>query len=171
MPKIAIAWGSTTGRTEEAAEQLAELISDLAPTMLDVETATVEDMAPYDVLLIGVPTWDIGELQYDWSVRYPDLDGHDFSGVKVAFFGAGDSYGYPDNFLDAFGIMWEKYGELGAELIGTWPTDDYEFDASKALIDGGSKFVGLGLDESDDDETVAARLSAWAEQLRREIDA
>lgn len=169
MPKIAIAWGSTTGRTEEAAHQLAEIIADLDPQLLNVESATVEQMEPFDVILIGVPTWDIGELQYDWDVRFPDLDDHDFTGTKVAFFGSGDSYGYPDNFLDAFGIMWEKLKELGAELIGTWPTDDYAFDASRALIDDGKRFVGLGLDESDDDDLVTARLRAWADQLRREM--
>ena len=168
-PSIAIVWGSTTGRTEEAALVLAELLADLAPETLNVETATVEDMAPFDVLLIGIPTWDIGELQYDWGVRYPDLDGADFSRTKVAFFGAGDSYGYPDNFLDALGIMWNKYREVGAELIGSWPVDDYEFRASKALVENGRRFVGLGLDESEDDDTIRALLAAWANQLRREI--
>lgn len=169
MPRIAIVWGSTTGRTEDAARELAEIIRDLEPETLDVESATVAQMTPFDVLLIGVPTWDIGELQYDWDVRFPDLDGHDFTGTKVAFFGSGDSYGYPDNFLDAFGILWEKFDALGAELIGTWPTKDYAFDASRAVLPGGTHFIGLGLDESDDDEVVSALLREWSTQLRAEL--
>jgi len=171
MEKIAIVWGSTSARTEDAADKLAELVSDLEPELLEVTSVSAEEMTGYEVLIVGVPTWDIGELQYDWGMRYPQLEGVDFSGTRVAFFGAGDSQGYPENFLDALGIMWERFAQCGAHLIGKWPTDEYDFDSSRALIDGGANFVGLGIDESLVDTEVTELLGRWSAKLREEIAA
>ena len=166
---IAIVYGSTTGNTEEVGEQIRELMADLDPEILDVSTTDVADMLDYDVLLIGIPTWDIGELQADWDSRYPELDGHDFTGKKVAFFGAGDAVGYPDNFLDGLGILWDKFHELGAELVGKWPTEGYEFDESRALVDDGANFVGLGIDNDNESELTEERITAWVQALREEL--
>ena len=48
----------------------------------------------------------------------------------------GDQAGYPDNFLDAMGQLWKVVKELGSpELVGIWPTEGYEFDASEGLFD------------------------------------
>ncbi|MEM6454866.1 MAG: flavodoxin [Acidobacteriota bacterium] len=167
--RIAIVYGSTSGNTQEAAERMAELMDDVKPEALDVASTTVEQMLDYDVLLIGAPTWDVGELQYDWDDRFPDLDGNDFTGKKVAFFGAGDPVGYPDNFLDALSILWEKFKELGAELVGKWPTEGYPFETSLALLDGGTHFVGLGIDNDNASDLTEDRIQGWITQLRTEL--
>ena len=52
----------------------------------------------------------------------------DFTGKKVGFIGLGDQDGYPDNFLDALGIIWDVVEKNGGSLFGTWPTDGFEFD-------------------------------------------
>jgi flavodoxin len=75
-------------------------------------------MLAYDTLIIGCPTWNIGQLQEDWDVVYEQMDNLDFSGKKVAIFGLGDQYDYPDNFCDAIGILGQKFIERGAELVG-----------------------------------------------------
>jgi len=47
-------------------------------------------------------------LQSDWEDFYDELDNIDFTGKKVAYFGEGDSVGYPDTFQDAMGMLEEK---------------------------------------------------------------
>ena len=73
----------------------------------------------------------------------------------------GDQAGYPDNFLDAMGQLWKVVKELGEpELVGVWPTEGYEFDASEGLFDE-SHFFGLGLDEENQSEMHDERISTW----------
>jgi flavodoxin I len=118
----------------------------------------------YDCLIIGCPTWNIGELQSDWEGLYDELDGVDFSGKKVAYFGTGDQVGYSDNFMDAIGIIAEKIEERGGITVGQWPTEGYDFNESRAVRDG--KFVGLAVDEDNQSELTAARVKTWVAQIR-----
>ena len=37
--------------------------------------------------------------------------------------------------------------KTGANIIGYWPVEGYTFEASKALTEDGTQFVGLALDE------------------------
>ncbi|MEM1249999.1 MAG: flavodoxin [Acidobacteriota bacterium] len=170
MERIAIVFGSNDGNTEDAARRISELLKDREHDLLDVRASGVETLQEYDVLLVGASTWYIGELQDDWDVNFPKLDGLDFSGTRVAFFGAGDSSGYPDNFLDSLGILWEKFSELGASLVGTWPSEDYDFIESRALMESGNEFVGLGIDNDNEGEKTLARIDAWVSKLRGDLE-
>jgi flavodoxin I len=113
---------------------------------------------------VGCPTWNIGELQADWEGFYNELDEIDFSGKKVAYFGAGDQIGYADNFQDAMGILAEKITSLGGTTVGQWPTDGYDFNESKAIQN--DKFVGLALDEDNQPELTETRISSWVAQVK-----
>ena len=145
MAKIGLFYGTTTGKTEAAAEAIqAELGGDDVVTIHEIADAEEGDFGNYECLIIGCPTWDIGELQSDWDGFFEELDNIDFSGKKVAYFGTGDQAGYADNFQDAMGILEEKISSLGGKTVGYWPTDGYEHEASKA--DKGGKFVGRALD-------------------------
>jgi len=90
-------------------------------------------------------TWNVGELQDDWEIVLPAMETLNFSGKQIAIFGVGDAEDYPDNFLDAVGMLGEALRSGGAALVGFWPTDGYDFEESKALEDG--HFMGLGIDE------------------------
>ena len=80
----------------------------------------------------------------------------------------GDQAGYPDNFLDAMGQLWKVVKELGEpELVGVWPTEGYEFDASEAL--DGEEFLGLGLDNDNQEDESEERMIIWAELIRDEF--
>ena len=166
---IAIFFGSTTGNTENAAEMIQKEMGDLVTTMADIIDIEPADFLKYDVLMIGVPTWDIGELQCDWEDFIPRLEGLDLSGKKVALFGCGDSYGYTENFLDALGLLWDELKKLGSpELIGIWPTEGYTYEASKGEFDD-KHFLGLGLDEENQPELHEERIKAWTTQIRGEL--
>ena len=57
--------------------------------------------------------------------------------------------------------------ENGGKLIGRWPTEGYEFDNSLAL--DGDEFLGLGLDNDNEEELTEERLIIWAELIRDEF--
>ncbi|MCG8351262.1 MAG: flavodoxin [Chloroflexales bacterium] len=164
---VGLFYGSTTGFTEMVAERLAELWQEtgqapLAPINI-THMADAQQLVAYDRLLLGIPTWNIGQLQDDWEIVLPELDKLDFSGKQIAIFGVGDARGYPENFLDAVGMLGAKLRERGAQLVGCWPVEGYDFEASKALE--GGRFMGLGIDEISQPEQTDARLQQWIEQV------
>ena len=70
------------------------------------------------------------------------------TGKKVAFFGLGDQKRYPDHFVDGMGLLYDKVKPLGLQIVGTWPKDGYDYQASAGEVDG--HLVGLALDEDNE---------------------
>jgi flavodoxin I len=165
--KIGLFYGTQTGKTESVAEMIRDAFGGDVVTLNDVSQAEAADLTEYECLIIGCPTWNIGELQSDWEGIYPDLDDVDFSGKLVAYFGTGDQIGYSDNFQDAIGILEEKIAEKGGKTVGYWPTDGYDFNESKAVRNG--KFCGLALDEDNQSDLTDERIQAWVAQLKTEF--
>lgn len=169
MTKIGLFYGTQTGNTQTLAEKIQKELGGAGVVDLnDIADAVAEDFEQYDCIIIGCPTWNIGELQADWDGFYDQLEAIAFDQKKVAYFGAGDQVGYADNFQDAIGILEEKIADLGGITVGYWPTDGYDFNDSKALRDG--KFVGLAIDEDNQSELTDRRIQAWVAQLKREFD-
>uniref|UniRef100_UPI0025E0E276 LuxR C-terminal-related transcriptional regulator n=1 Tax=Okeania sp. SIO2F4 TaxID=2607790 RepID=UPI0025E0E276 len=91
MSKIGLFVGSTTGKTEEAAEIIQkEFGGDGVLTIHNMTDAQPDDFNGYQNLIVASPTWNIGELQSDWEGFFDELDNIDFKGKKVAYFGTGD---------------------------------------------------------------------------------
>ena len=94
MAKVGLFYGSTTGKTADAAEQMQTALGgDAVVDLHDISEKSAADLADYDYLIIGCPTWNIGDLQDDWDAILDDLDDVDFSGKTVAYFGTGDQVG------------------------------------------------------------------------------
>lgn len=169
MSKIGLFYGTQTGYTQTAAEMIQkEFGGESVVDVYDVSKVEPSDFEQYDKIIIGCPTWNIGQLQDDWDSFYEnELNNIDFSGKKVAYFGEGDGNGYADSFQDAMGTLEEKISELGGETVGYWSTDGYHFSESKAVRNG--KFVGLALDEDNQSELTAERIEAWVSQLKQEF--
>ena len=168
MAKVGLFYGSTTGKTADAAEQLqAALGGDSVVELHDIADSSADDFAGYEYFILASPTWDIGQLQADWEGFFPDLDDIDFSGKTVAYFGTGDQSGYEDNFMDAMGILEEKISELGGKTVGYWPTEGYDFNESRAIRNG--KFCGLALDDDNQAEETEERIKTWAAQIKQEM--
>lgn len=165
--KIGLFYGTQTGRTEFIAELIRDEFGGDVVTLNDISQAEIDDFQQYQYLIIGCPTWNIGELQSDWDGFFPELDEIDFSGKTVAYFGSGDQAGYADNFQDAIGILEEKISQLGGKTVGYWSTDGYEFNESQALRNG--KFVGLAIDEDNQSDLTNERVKAWVAQLKKEF--
>lgn len=164
MAKVGLFFGTQTGNTETVAEMIQKELGEENVDLIDISEASIEDFDKYNYLIIGCPTWNIGELQSDWDGFFPNLDEMDFSGKTVAYFGVGDQFGYPDNFQDAMGILAEKIAERGGKNVGSWPIDGYEFNESRGLVNG--QFVGLALDEDNQSELTEKRVKEWTAKLK-----
>ena len=169
--KIAIVWGSTTGSTHEVADKLHQTLGQQVSICCNVKDISVEQMLKYDVVLIGASTWNCGEIQYDWPSRLQEMASTDWSAIHFGLFGCGDAFSYESTFADALGIIWETLAPQGARLIGKWPTTGYDFENSKALCDGGQMFLGLPIDNDNAADQTDDRVSRWAKQIKREIEA
>lgn len=167
MNKIVLFYGSSTSQTEYVAYDIRDMIAArLGPdtvAIYNIGNTDFSEMQPSTCLILGIPTWDIGQLQVDWDMKWDELLALDLSGHKVAVFGLGDQYGYPDTYLDAAGLLAETVRELGGELVGYTSTEGYQFGHS--LFTEGEYFMGLALDEDHQPKLTKARLEAWIEQV------
>ena len=171
--KIGLFYGSSTCYTEMAAEKIAEAINGLCGTELvslhNITSDSIELMSEYQYLVLGIPTWDYGELQEDWESNWEAIDSLDFTGKQVAIYGLGDQIGYPEWFQDALGYLWVKIVNLGASTVGAWPNQGYSFEQSKALTEDGQFFVGLPLDDENQFELSDDYIAKWSQQILREF--
>ena len=164
--QIGLFFGTQTGKTESVAEIIRDEFGGNI-VMHDVSQVDASDFDDYEYVIIGCPTWNIGELQSDWEGLYQELDDVDFSGKTIAYFGTGDQVGYADNFQDAIGILEEKIAERGGKTVGYTSTDGYDFSESKAVKN--NKFCGLALDEDNQSDLTNERVKAWVSQLKKEF--
>lgn len=169
MATIGLFYGSSTCYTEIAAEKIQQLLGKELVALHNLADDGSAQMADYDYLILGIPTWDYGELQEDWENCWDELDDIDFKGKQVALYGLGDQEGYPEWFQDALGYLWAKVTNLGAKTVGYWPTEGYCYDQSKAVIGDGQLFVGLALDEESQFELSEQRLQQWCAQIIEEF--
>ncbi|WP_096084431.1 flavodoxin FldB [Agaribacterium haliotis] len=167
---IALFYGSSTCYTEMAAEKIQAAIGADRVELFNIADENIETMLAYDLLILGIPTWDYGELQEDWENCWDELDELDLSGKRIGLFGLGDQVGYPQWFQDALGYLHDKIVGLGATAVAYWPAEGYEFEQSKALTQDGSMFVGLALDEENEFELTEQRIKQWTQTLLSSFD-
>lgn len=175
MTKIGLFFGSDEGNTESIAYRIARRLGEDVVDVHDVGDVTQLEFMDYDKLILGIPTWDFGQIQSDWEDFWDDVEAIDFSGKTVAFVGLGDQFGYGDFFLDAMGMLHDVVIKTAGKIVGYWPTEGYNYDASKAEIALGSDvageklFMGLALDEDQQPELSSARLNQWCAQIHAEF--
>lgn len=164
---IALFYGTTTGNTGDVAVKIQQHLDDVE--LFDVADSPLDIIANYEQLIFAIPTWDYGEVQEDWQEVWDEVDNIDFSGKTVAFLGLGDQYGYAEWFVDAMGMLHDKIVARGANVIGHWPVEGYEFDESKALTADKKHFIGLAVDEDCQSELTDERVEGWCQQLMVEF--
>ncbi|MCC2605243.1 flavodoxin FldB [Planctobacterium marinum] len=173
MKKIALFYGSTTCYTEMAAEKIvaefaAEPFGQDIP-MFNIKETNLSRMEEYDVLILGISTWDFGELQEDWESQWQDIAQVNLAGKIIALYGLGDQMGYADWFQDALGMLHDEVIVQDCVVIGYWPNEGYEFSASKALTEGDEFFVGLSLDDENQYDETDQRIASWVQQVYAEL--
>jgi flavodoxin I len=164
---VKIIYGSDTGNTDYVIETY--LLNELSIHFKEVSHLNIYNIEAADwsddvLFIIGVPTWYDGELQSDWDSYLDEFKKLDFKGKTFAMFGLGDQIGYGEYFVDGIGILAEVILKNGGEIIGFWPTEDYKFSASKALVND-HLFYGLAIDEDNEDEQTYDRVKSWVALL------
>lgn len=167
MKKIGIFYGSSSGCTASVAEKIGKALGVPANQIKDIAKASADDFDAYEVLLLGSSTWGDGDLQDDWYDIISDIKSKDFSGKVVSFFGCGDSDSYPDTFCGGLKELYDLFEKTGANLVGRVSIDGYNCSDSQAIVDGA--FVGLALDEDNEDDLTDERIASWVESLKPSV--
>lgn len=154
------------GATELVAEQVAGALYRELGTEVPCRDLAYYDLgalAEHDLIVLGLSTWNIGQLPSDLELRLPELAGLDLHGKLLALFGTGDAVGYPDTYLDALALVDDALTTTGVERIGDWPTAGYSFVES--LARQGDHFIGLGVDEDNEPELTDERVAGWVKKV------
>ena len=160
MNATIVVYGSSTGTCEAIAEKIAQKLGCEA---INVQDLTAEIIDSNQNLILGTSTWGAGELQDDWYDGLRVLQSANLADKTIALFGCGDSESYSDTFVGGIGELYSGIKDSGARFVGAVSTDGYTFDASEAVVDG--LFVGLPLDDVNEDDKTDARIDAWIAEL------
>lgn len=167
MKKTALFYSFNTGKSAKAGEKIAKILGKDVD-VINAENVTEDNFLKYDNFILSCPTWFDGELPNYWDEFVPALEELDLKGKRAAIFGAGDQKGYPENFVDAVGIMAEILRQQGVEIVGYTSAAEYSFESSKALE--GDRFCGLALDFENQAKLNDKRINEWCEQLKKELN-
>lgn len=162
MKKIGIFYGTDGGNTRDIVEQITKLLGSENVEAKDIAKADKAEVLAYENLILASPTYGSGDLQSDWDDVISDYSEADFAGKTIALVGIGDQDSYSDTFADGISHIYAR--AKGGKIIGQTSTDGYEFDDSQAVVDG--KFVGLILDQDNQDDLTDERIAAWVEDIK-----
>jgi flavodoxin I len=166
MAMIGVFYGSSTGNSEKVAEKIVQAFGPDNAVSINVEDAGIEDLDRYKYLIFGTSTWGIGDMQDDWEEFIETIDAANLKNKKVALFGLGDQEVYSDSFVDGMGKLYRKL-KGKTNIVGFWPQEGYLFDESIAVV--GDKFVGLPLDEDNQQKLTDERIINWVKMLQKEF--
>lgn len=161
MKATVVVYGSSTGTCANIAQTLA---NKLGVEAVDAADLSADVINSNDNLLLGTSTWGAGEMQDDWYDALKVIKETGLAGKTVAVFGCGDSEAYSDTFCGGMRELYDAVKAAGAQVIGAVDTAGYNYDDSEAVVDG--HFVGLALDDVNEDDKTESRLDAWLEVIK-----
>lgn len=168
--EVALVFGTDTGNTEEIGDKICQALAErgVVVEMVNIVDIDSDFFEPYNFIIMGIPTWDFGGIQEDWEEREDVITAAQLTGKQVALYGLGDQLGYGDYFLDAMGWLHERTAAAGAEMIGHWSTEGYDFEASLGVNKDKTLFMGLAIDDDQQFDLTDARIAGWVEQICQE---
>lgn len=161
MKKTVIIYGTSTGVCEDLANRIGTKLG--VDNIINVTNLDDNVIADNENLILGTSTWGAGEVQDDWYDGLKIIKSANLNGKTVALFGCGDSEYYPDTFVGGMAEIYHAVTDAGAQVIGAVATEGYTFDDSESVVDG--KFVGLALDEVNEDSKTDERIDAWVTEI------
>ncbi len=165
--KIGLFYSFNTRKSSIVADKIANEYGKDQIDMINLEDVDEKTFLSYDKMILSSPTWFDGELPNYWDEFVPAIEDMDLKGKKIAIFGLGDQKGYPENFVDAIGILGNLLEGLGAKLIGFTSTEGYTFEKSKAVRN--DKFIGLAIDADTQNKLTGKRVKDWVAQIKKEF--
>lgn len=162
MKKIGIYYGTTSGTTAGIVDEIEFQLRGA-----DYEVHNVEDgiagMEEYENLILVSPSYGVGELQKDWENVYEDFKNVDFTDKVVAIVGVGNQYAFGESYVGAMKVLYDVVKDK-AKVVGFTSTEGYHYEETEALE--GDKFVGLALDETNQDNETPDRIERWISEIK-----
>ena len=163
MKKIGVFYGTTSGITAGIVDEIEFYLRGENYEVYDVANG-IEDMKGIENLILVSPTYGVGELQKDWENVYDELKNMDFSGKVVGIVGVGNQFAFGESYVGAMRKLYDAVIAKGAKVVGFTSTEGYSYEETESVID--NKFVGLALDESNQDNETPDRIKAWVEEIK-----
>lgn len=176
MRKIGFFFGTDTGTTRLLGKKIMKAVGeDLCAKPLNVNRITTDDFMGYQALVLGTPTYgegalpslELGVKNGSWADFLPSIENFDMAGKTIALYGLGNQVKYGDRFVSGMIHLYRFFKDRGADFVGDWSTEGYNFSHSDALIDG--RFIGLALDNKNQAMLTEERLQAWSNQIREPL--
>ncbi len=165
MKKIGLLYSFNTNKTAQVAKKILENFDENEIEAVNAEDIRGDKFASFDNLILGCPTWFDGELPNYWDEFLPELEDLNLKGKTIALYGNGDQVGYPENFVDAIGIMAEVLENQGAKIVGYTSRKGYTYESSRA--ERGEEFCGLAIDFENQARQNNKRIKEWCKDLKK----
>jgi len=167
MKKIGLFYSFNSTNTARIAEIIASHFSEEQLDKINAELVTEKEFLAYDHYILGVPTWFDGELPTYWDEFGPAIERLNLHNKLFALFGLGDQKGYPENFVDALGIMAKLLESREGKLVGFTSAKGYNFEHSQAIR--GSNFIGLAIDTKNQSALIEKQIESWIQHIIKEF--
>ena len=170
MKKIPIIYWPKKGNVELNAQRIQDQFGKATSLLVPLKDTDSGIFSQHDLLIFGCSTvgadsWQDAYIGNPWTIFFKEMDAKkiDLTGKKIALFGLGDQILYPDHFVDQLYVLKREFTGRGAEIVGKWATEEYEHTESRSDEDG--FFVGLALDEHNQDDMSEERVQEWVKGL------
>ncbi len=165
MKKIGLFYGTTGGRTTGVVDEFDFNLRD------EVEIFNVangiEKIKEFDNLILVTPSYGFGELEAHWEAVIEDFKKIDLTDKTLALVGLGSQTTFGESFVGALEVLYKIIIKNGGKIIGLTSTDGYHFEECEAIVQG--KFMGLVLDEENQDDMTPDRIYEWLEVIKTEF--
>lgn len=166
MENIGIFYGSNTGKTAAIAEEIEFNLRKDNYEVINVAEG-IKKMPEFKNLILLTPTYGVGEVQEDWANVMSQFEKIDFTGKKVAIAGLGNQFAFGESFVGGMRVLYDVVVKNGGEVIGFTSTEGYKYEESEAVI--GNQFVGLAIDENNQEDETPERIMEWVSELKKEF--
>lgn len=163
MKKIGIFYGTTSGITAGIVDEIEFYLRGEEYEVFDVANG-IDEMENIENLILVSPTYGVGELQKDWENVYDKLKSLDFADKVVGIVGVGNQFAFGESYVGAMRKLYDAVTAKGAKVIGFTSTEGYSYEETESVVD--DKFIGLALDESNQDNETPDRIKAWIEEIK-----
>ncbi|UUV18778.1 flavodoxin [Fusobacteria bacterium ZRK30] len=166
MKKIGLFYGTTGGRTTGVVDEFDFNLRDEVE-IFDVANG-IEKIKEFENLILVTPSYGFGELEAHWEAVIEDFKKIDLKGKTLALVGLGSQTTFGESFVGALEILYKIIIKNGGKIIGLTSTEGYHFEECEAIVEG--KFMGLVLDEENQDDMTPDRIYDWLEVVKKEFN-
>lgn len=174
MSKTALFFSPEGGNVNRVANLLGEMIGIDKVDIVPVKEVEKGDLDKYNKIIllgstVGVDHWSNETIVDEWPEFFTKTKKNSFEKKKLAIVGLGNSFLYPDHFVDGMAVLYERLTKQNAKVLGKVEKKGYDFTDSEALDDDGF-FCGLPIDEDNEEELTAERLENWIALLKPDFE-